>query len=259
MAIFSRGSFTLGRVRGSPIRVHWTTFLAALVFTGFDPPAWLGFFLLVVAHELGHALFVWRYRYRVTAIEVNGLGGLCHWSGDPTEKEHAAIAWGGVVAQALLFVATTLALRFAGPPPNAIVASVAKVFTTVNVWMMLINLMPIPPLDGARAWRLLPILAAEYGIWKPKLGSRGAGLAARWVHSASWMKQLAEERARLEAKRTPTKNTPPSTPKQDSRVSNVPPMPKALADQIRKIVDEAASKTPTGANRGPAADDENSP
>src|SRR6185503_15369253 len=103
---------TIANVRGVPLRVHWTTLIAALVFTGFalDPGRWVGFFLLVVVHELGHAALVRRYGFHVEAIEVNGLGGVCAWGGDATAKQRAVIAWGGVLAQAALLLATVIAI-----------------------------------------------------------------------------------------------------------------------------------------------------
>jgi len=229
MRIFSAGSIILGRVRGAPIRVHWTTFLAALVFNGFDPPAWLGFLLLVVVHELGHAVFVWRYRYRVTAIEVNGLGGLCYWSPgeeEPTEKQQAVIAWGGVVAQALSYVAVMIALIVAGTPSNWIIARIATVFTTVNVWVMMINLLPIPPLDGAKAWRLLPILADEWGLLRKRRKAK-SGPPGRWSQSSVWMKGLAEESARR------------AKPEDKPRAGEAHSLPPEIAAQIKQIIADA--------------------
>jgi hypothetical protein len=34
----------------------------------------------------------------------------------------------------------------------------AQVFTTTNLWIIGFNLLPIEPLDGARAWPLFPLL-----------------------------------------------------------------------------------------------------
>ena len=57
-AVFARGYLTLARFRGAPVRVHWSTPIGALFFTRFAflPGAWLGFFLLLLLHELGHLL-----------------------------------------------------------------------------------------------------------------------------------------------------------------------------------------------------------
>jgi len=181
------GYLTLGRWRGAPVRAHWTLPVGALVFGQgrFVPGFWLGFFLLVLVHELGHAVLVRRYRQRVVSIDVHGLGGVCRWSGATIESgtlegfpsppamvrgeqsspahhasaiERAKIAWGGVLAQAVALVGAHVALAFAGPPESAFAAQLAAVFTTTNLWMIAINLIPMPPLDGAEAWKLL-------GLW----------------------------------------------------------------------------------------------
>ena len=155
--MFDRGYLTLGRIHGIPIRAHWTMPLGALIFGGFRfaPAFWLGFFLLVLAHELGHAYFVRRYRHHVLAIEVTGFGGLCRWSGYATPYERAVIAWGGVVAQGLILILAVALLMVFGPVRSLWAAELAHVFTTTNLWLIGLNLLPFRPLDGAEAWPLV--------------------------------------------------------------------------------------------------------
>ena len=157
----SGGYLTLGRWRGAPVRAHWTLPVGAFVFGQgrFLPGFWLGFFLLVLIHELGHAMLVRRYRQQVVSIDIHALGGVCRWTGDPTAIMRARIAWGGVLAQAVLLVAAYVALAIAGPPESVLAAHLAAAFTTTNIWMIAINLIPVPPLDGAEAWKLPGLLA----------------------------------------------------------------------------------------------------
>ena len=158
--MFSTGYFNIGRVRGAPIRVHWSAPLGAIAFTGFSfsPGLWAGFFLLVVLHELGHAALVRHFGHQVTAVRVHAFGGDCAFSGDVTRAEDGVIAWGGVLVQAALWIAATVALLVAGQPSSPILAALAVTFTTVNARSILFNLLPMPPLDGHRAWPLLPLL-----------------------------------------------------------------------------------------------------
>jgi hypothetical protein len=155
--MFERGSLTIARLWGIPIRAHWTLPLGALVFGGFRiaPGFWLGFFLLVLIHELGHAFLVKANRLNVVAIDVSGFGGLCHWSGYATDRQRGAIAWGGVLAQALLLVVTFGLFMFVGRPHSAFLAELTSVFLYTNVYLIALNLLPIPPLDGAEAWRFV--------------------------------------------------------------------------------------------------------
>jgi stage IV sporulation protein FB len=158
--MFRNGYLTIGKFRGSPIRVHWSAPVAAVAFGHFRfvPGFWLGFFLLVLLHELGHAVVVRTVHARVTSVEVNGLGGLCWWQGDVSPVARAAIAWGGVWAQMACWVVATLAIAVHAPE-DAFTADLAWAFTSANVWMMCLNLIPIPPLDGSQAWKLFPLLA----------------------------------------------------------------------------------------------------
>ena len=159
MALFERGGLKLGRIAGVPVRVNWTALVGAFVFTGFhfDPVTWLTFAGLVLAHELGHALVVKAAGATPTLIELTGYGGLCHWRGDVSPIGRAAIAWGGVWAQLLVLAAAEAWLYFNGLPRDFTAFRVLSALTLTNAWMIAINLLPIPPLDGAEAWRL-PIL-----------------------------------------------------------------------------------------------------
>jgi Zn-dependent protease len=154
--MLERGYLKIATLRGIPIRVHWTMPVGAVIFGGlrFAPAFWLGFFLLVLIHELGHAFFVRRYRHHVLGIDITGFGGLCRWSGRATPYERAAIAWGGVVAQGLLLITTMAVLLALGPPRQFWSAELAHVFTRTNLLVIGLNLLPFPPLDGAEAWPL---------------------------------------------------------------------------------------------------------
>ena len=94
------------------MRLHWTLPVGALVFGQgrFVPGFWLGFFLLVFMHELGHAVLVRRYGHHVVSIDIHALGGMCRWSGEPTAIDRSRIAWGGVLAQAVAFAVATAAI-----------------------------------------------------------------------------------------------------------------------------------------------------
>lgn len=164
MAIrFTKGSLVVGRFRGAPIRIHWTTPLGVLFFSGlnFAPGAWLAFVLVILVHELGHAVAVAACRQRTVAIDVHGFGGLCWWEGDATPLQRAIIAWGGVIAQAVLGIATLLVLAISGQPESVFAAQLLGAFLAPNFWMIVLNLLPMPPLDGAEAWKIVPILAAR--------------------------------------------------------------------------------------------------
>jgi Zn-dependent protease len=152
--MFERGYLTVLRVGGTRLRLHFTLPLAGLVLCRAQPGAWLGFVLVVVLHELGHALMVKRYRLKMGSIDLDGAGGSCRWVGNATERQRAAIAWGGLVAQALVALGTVAVTRALGHPASALGRQLVEALTAINLWLLAINLLPIPPLDGAEAWSL---------------------------------------------------------------------------------------------------------
>lgn len=159
----SRGWWTVGRLRGAPIRVHWTLPLGALMWSGFrfEPAFWLGFATLILIHELGHALLVLRYRLGLSEIALHGAGGYCAHERAGSRYEAALVAWGGVLAQLALFAAVQACYSLFGPPGSYQLAVFLGVFGYTNLWLAAINLIPIEPLDGAKAWPLIGMLAAR--------------------------------------------------------------------------------------------------
>lgn len=179
--MFRSGYLTIGRWRGAPIKLHWSIPIAAVILSGFrwSPGSLLGFTILVVLHELGHAIVVALCRHRVVAVEVTGLGGVCRWSGNATPFEESLIAWGGVLAQLVVWIAAELWLSFGGGPRSLFTAEMLGVFTETNLWLMAVNLIPVEPLDGARAWRIFQSWndrgprGLPHGTWRDH--SRNAG------------------------------------------------------------------------------------
>lgn len=154
--MFQTGFTDLFKIKGAKVRVHWSIAIGLLFFGGFrfSPGFWLGYLILIFAHEFGHALLVWRYKLRVLSIDVVGFGGWCQWTGGATQWERAAIAWGGVLAQAAI-IAIMLALEFAlGPWQSVFMAQMHRMLVELSALLILINLLPLNGLDGGTAWKL---------------------------------------------------------------------------------------------------------
>lgn len=220
----STGFLKLGRVRGIPIKIHWTAPLGALIFSGasFRPGAWLGFLLLILLHELGHAALIRYYRLHVLEVHLHGFGGECVWAGGATEKQHAVIAWGGVLAQAALLLLVA-PLTFLPGLTSMFWRDLISAWTASNLMLIGFNLLPIPPLDGSRAWKLLPML------WKgrskpPAPPARKAAPHLRLVHDAKRPKgDVSLSRHQVE-------------PDDDK----LPPMPDEIRRELDRITREAA-------------------
>jgi Zn-dependent protease len=154
--MFERGYLRVFSWKGVPVRLHWTLPLGALLFSGgaIAPFVWLGFFLLVLLHEVGHAIVVRRFGHRVTAIDITGFGGMCRWTGAASGVERSLIAFGGVAAQLLLLALTLVLIVLFPKLDRGWSAQLVSVFLSTNLWLAALNLLPFPPLDGHQAWRI---------------------------------------------------------------------------------------------------------
>ena len=168
------GTVTVGHWRGVPVRMHWTAPLGAWAFSGFRfaPGFWLGFLLLIVIHELGHAAVVLRAGGQPIEAVVSGVGGVCRWRGDVSKLERALIAWGGVGAQALAFCFAWACLKVFGWPHSRGGYELITAFLWANASLIALNLIPISPLDGAEAWPIFAIMWRRGRALSPKSSSK---------------------------------------------------------------------------------------
>lgn len=233
--MFDRGYWKIGTLRGVPVRLHWTLPLGAAVFSGFTfvPAFWLAFTLIILIHEFGHAAVVRRFGHQTMGVDVTGFGGLCRWSGHATAYERSAIAWGGVLAQGLLLLGTVVVVLIVGSPTNPHAAQVVSAFTNANLWLIGLNLLPFPPLDGAEAWKilrqgrfqmLLARLRDSLRRARPKAASKRSGKPAKVIDFEQYAK-------RKRAKPTDDVAHDVRVPKGSA---------KDVADELIRISEEAA-------------------
>ena len=145
------------------MRVHWTIVPGVLFFSGlhFAPGAWLGFFAVILVHELGHAAVGRLTRHHIVGIDIHGFGGGCQMVGDPRPIEHALVAWGGVVAQVALFLVALPISWVLGGVLGRFGADLFYALTWDSLILAGLNLVPIAPFDGAEAWKLPALLARD--------------------------------------------------------------------------------------------------
>ena len=184
------GSITLFHVRGIRVGVDWSWFLILFLviyyMSGFysdllgEPTSELGPYALAVAsaigffgsillHELGHAVVAMRNGIGITSIQLWIFGGLARMERDtdsPGTEFKVAVA--GPAATALIaLVLAALGLLVAGPDdfrqamvfdPDAGTSGVLAVVAwlcTINVLVLIFNLLPAFPMDGGRIVRAI--------------------------------------------------------------------------------------------------------
>ena len=152
-------------VNGVPVFLHWSVPLLVVFFlvASIDRPLYAlvgiaSYLLVLVIHELGHQFIATRLGYRVIAVEIYAIHGLCRFDHPETRLESAKIAWGGVIGQLLLAVPAVIRLIVWGysnfGPLNAALAICGPTSMAIGLF----NLLPVKPMDGATAWSLFPLL-----------------------------------------------------------------------------------------------------
>src|SRR5918995_1635142 len=184
------GSFKIGRAFGIDVKVHWSFFLLLLFFgylafrdSGSLTSALVtvgivvALFFCVLLHEFGHSLVAIRLGSEVQDITLLPIGGLARMKSlpeRPIDEVKVAVA-GPLVNVVLAPIFFGLALLFGGNlsvPPDILsgVGSLSQAFValgTINVALVVFNMIPAFPWDGGRvlrgllATRLGPVRATD--------------------------------------------------------------------------------------------------
>lgn len=163
--VFDR-SWRIGRLFGVEIRLHVMTlllpalslwslggstfesgFVAAYVFGSIA-----ALYLVILVHEFGHIFVARRFQVRSRAITLSPLGGLAHLeSPAPHPRAEIAIALAGPATNALWYGLAKAVVPALGP--TGLTWFAVESFATLNLYLLLFNLLPFFPLDGGRTFR----------------------------------------------------------------------------------------------------------
>jgi Zn-dependent protease len=117
-------------------------------------------FLVLAVHELGHVIVLRRRRIAVTGVSLWGIHGETSYNEYAAKPgDVVAVAWGGVAAQLVLMLlgmAVTQLVPLSAVPFGAELATVMfVVLVKLNIFLMIIALLPIGPFDGHAAWQVI--------------------------------------------------------------------------------------------------------
>jgi Zn-dependent protease len=174
-------SWTIGRIAGIKVRMHWTFLLLlgwvaihfAMAGQGWEAAArGIGFVLAifgcVILHECGHALVARRYGIVTEDITLLPIGGLARMQRIPERPEQEFwIAIAGpmvnVAIAAVLFAILAIGsgMRAATAEPSLTTAFLVNLMW-VNVILVLFNMLPAFPMDGGRVLRAVLAMRIDY-------------------------------------------------------------------------------------------------
>ncbi|MFA6119271.1 MAG: site-2 protease family protein [Parachlamydiales bacterium] len=115
---------------------------------------WIGIiFVSVLVHELGHAVMALIFKQRVK-IQLVAMGGLTTYHGKTLKYyQQFLITLNGPLFGILLFAISVLIIWF-DFIKNPLALSTLKIFSSVNLFWSLVNLIPVLPLDGGQLLRI---------------------------------------------------------------------------------------------------------
>ena len=172
------------QIRGVRVYVHWSLLLVAalILFGAIERPAetlaaWISYFSAILIHECGHMLVAQWKGYQVTAIDLFPIHGRVHSTEPWSRYDDALIAWGGVLAQAVVAVPLLTWVAIFGFTRTDAANVAIGILGYYSLFVALFNLIPAPCFDGAKAWYLIPelIKRARTAQTKPErvVGRRG--------------------------------------------------------------------------------------
>jgi len=155
----------LFKISGVDVYVHWSVFvIAAIMILGaIRQPAMtivgmICYLSLLLLHECGHMIAARRHRCQVEYIELYPIHGRCCFQIPWSRLDHCAIAWGGVLAQAVVALPLVAYLAVFGYTRFEAVNAVLAVLGGYSLLVVVFNLIPAGRLDGTIAWGLIPEL-----------------------------------------------------------------------------------------------------
>lgn len=144
-----------------PVRLHMTLLLIVPLFAISSGNGFSHFFrlvLIVLIHEFGHGILVRHYGRQVESLDLSPIGGVCRYDGQVTPVQRAIIAWGGVAAQTVLQLLVFAVMPWLQAQDAYSEVAWLRALSATNIGIIAFNLLPVPPLDGAKAWGLIPLL-----------------------------------------------------------------------------------------------------
>lgn len=167
------GVFSIGRVAGIPLKIHYSWFIVFTLVTSMLALQWypqqlehhpasvhvilalvsaLLLFGSVYLHELGHALVARAFGVPVRGIILFVFGGIAEMVGEPKRplQEVAVAAAGPAVS---LTIASLCGLGYALSVEGGMAHAMSVQLGVVNLGLFMFNMIPAFPLDGGRIAR----------------------------------------------------------------------------------------------------------
>lgn len=176
----------IGQIRGADLYVHWTVFLVAAVILASvaSRPALslvglCAYWGVLLLHETGHLIAARRFGCPVFSIELYPIFGITRFGTPWSRMDHCMIAWGGVIAQAVIAVPVALWVLLLGYTRFEVVNMVLVILGFFSLGVAIFNLLPIPSFRWSNRLRHhfgVPITAAGSASKNPMSGEEAISM-----------------------------------------------------------------------------------
>jgi Zn-dependent protease len=145
------------------VYVHWTVFAIAafMIANAIHRPvlALVGlvcYMGMLFIHEWGHVIAAHKRGSEVLSVKLYPIFGLTHFETPWSRFDHSVIAWGGVLAQIVVALPLVAWVVVFGYTRFDAINAVLAILGFFSLGIVVFNLLPFPPLDGATAWGIIP-------------------------------------------------------------------------------------------------------
>ncbi|HZR64007.1 MAG TPA: M50 family metallopeptidase [Terriglobales bacterium] len=111
---------------------------------------------ILLVHECGHMVVAQRLKCEVFSIELYPIFGFCRFEAPWSRFDHCVIAWGGVIAQAIVATPSVAYVLVFGYTRFNSLNAVLALLGFFSIGVAIFNLLPFRGLDGFMAWRIIP-------------------------------------------------------------------------------------------------------
>src|SRR5260370_13294205 len=152
------------RIKGADVYIHWSVFaVAGLILLGATRWSLMlslveiaSYLSVLFIHECGHLIAAQRLGCKVYSIKLYPIYGLTDFQTPWTRFDHCVIAWGGVLAQAVIAVPVVTYVTMFGYTRFETLNGMLEILGFYSLIMAAINLLSSTPLAGAIAWGIVP-------------------------------------------------------------------------------------------------------
>jgi membrane-associated protease RseP (regulator of RpoE activity) len=137
------------RIKGVPVYVHWSVWaiVALILFNVIRHPlesllGLVAYLSVLLIHETGHLIAAQRMHCEVLSIRLYPIFGATNFEMPWSKFDHCVIAWGGVLAQAVVAAPIVVGVTLFGYTRFEAVHAVLAILGFFSVGVAIFNLLP---------------------------------------------------------------------------------------------------------------------